>query len=407
MKTGQPINWPVYYFVFMVKEDLFPIVIDLLEAVEKNKHHFSTIGVSNGISGIALLYICLYHSTGEVSYADKAREIIFDSIEKLNNDYGSRIIFREIAEMGIMLELSRNVALIGEELDDLLTDFDDVLFNEMKEQIHQGNYDPVTGALAQGNYFLSRKNSAIATEALALLDEFLMHSAIWEGNMAYWKSKLKEKETVYLGLSHGSAAIINYLITRSKNGFFSKDKEQLISAATNYILSKEIKNNPVFFPVQVGERYKDDQVYSNNLCYGDPGTLYGLLTALQFLNRADEMEMLRKMTCLAAKRDLSFPYLSSGYSLLYGKAGLYSLYAHLSEKLDSPELGRAAARIFADLVAAYDEKDDFRGYRGHWNQQIETTNFSFIEGIAGIAVTLLSGISPIIGQYHRAYFNLN
>lgn len=391
----------------MVKEKLLSIVTDLLQAVEKNKHRFSSIGVSNGQSGLALLYISLYQSTRESTYAEKAKEVIFNSIEQLNEGYSSRTVFREIAEIGIMLELSKKVELISDDLETLLSDFDEILLNEMQDQIANYNYDPVTGAMAQGAYFLLRSDSPVAKKALGFLDDFIVQSAIWEDGMAHWTSRLKEKDTIYLGLSHGSAALINYLVSRLQHQSSAHDMGRLIKGATDYILSKQLKEGPVFFPVEVGERYKDDQIYSNNICYGDPGTLYGLFKGLQYSQHSDSIEQVSQMIHLAAQRELKLPYLSSGYSLLYGKAGLYSLYSKLSVKLHSQKLSESAELILTDLIDAYNPNDEFLGYRGYWNQQIDTTNFSFSEGMMGIAITLLASTDPAIHDYTSAFFSLN
>jgi len=383
------------------KSTLF-IVSSIMKEVESHSNLLSKIGVRHGLAGLALLYFACYKFTNNAHDLEQGTETIKQCIDKLNLGYESPTIFSEMAEIGCMMELLKELDIIEEAWYEVLHDFDEVLLIELKRQINNGNYDPYNGALAYGFYFLKRKtNSQVTRQALELVDSFLYSTANKDKETMYWISNLKGKETIYLGLSHGSAAIIKYFTERNR------DDQKLIKGAANYILKQELTNLPVYFPVEVNDEPPTDlpgQIYSNNWCYGDPGTLLGLSEAAIFLEDSELIEHCKTLLRNVVTRDLKPPYLASGDGLQYGRVGLSMIYYKLWEILGDSFLYKAYGENLKMTYSDFNIDKPFLGYKGYWNQSIPYTNYTMAEGIIGVALAFLACQDKSLHQFYRISF---
>jgi lantibiotic modifying enzyme len=218
----------------------------------------------------------------------------------------------------------------------------------------------------------------------------------------FWKSKLKGDDSVYLGISHGTAALIMFFQKAVMSGIDFNWRD-LIASASGYVVNNEWKGQPTFYPVIVGEQ-DGYSIFANNWCYGDPGTLYGLLQASLWLNDDELKKYTLEKFSHVVKRHNDNVYLVAGYGLLYGNAGLAMLYRKC-HKLTKESFFNDAYHEHLDLLLAnYNSCADFLGYRGYWNQDMEVTNYSFSEGMIGIALTLMADRDASFADYYHPFF---
>ena len=310
-----------------------------------------------------------------------------------------------MAELGWLLEICEAMHKYEGDTNEVLNDIDEILLPQMQDELEQKNFDPATGALCYGFYFLSRLSSNPALkDTLRQLAQWLMDNSWKDEKGVYWKSKLQEDDPVYLGISHGSAAIIVFLIRCVQAGI-EIDCRELVRQAAGYIRANELQQAPCFFPVIVGEGVQH-KIFANNWCYGDPGTLYGLLEAALFLEDNELKEYVSgKFSAVVARRN-DTTYLIAGYGLLYGHAGLAMLYNKCHELTGEAFLREAYEEQISLIVDNFNRCDKYLGFAGYWNQEFPVTNYKFCEGLIGIALVLMAYEDNAYSGYFRPLFYL-
>jgi lantibiotic modifying enzyme len=382
------------------------IILRIESELKKNTDVFSEISVRHGISGIALFYLGLYLYSNQESYAQVARDMLFQSVAKLNSNYRSPIIFKEIAELGIAIEIFRKKNLLDGDCEHILVDFDNILSNEMRKQLASANFDPITGVLAQGQYFLER-SGGLHLEIFDELREGLQRMSEEDENGLYWRSKLKPENPIYLGISHGIAAIIVFLI-ELEGRKPSKSSRDIVERAAKFILARQYKEQlPMLFPVIVNETYESDRLFSNNWCYGDPGTILALFKAARFLYQHQYADQLLTYLNMACTRELVKPYFPTGHSLLYGTSGLASILKKAAELSGNDGVEQSYNHSILKLSYSYNSQASDLGFSPYWNQDMRITKYSFAEGMAGIGLILMASEVPGIDDLYRPFFSLN
>ena len=273
----------------------------------------------------------------------------------------------------------------------------------MKDDLAEGNFDPATGALAYGFYFLERLSSRPAVSNIIKELAEALENLSWKSERGrYWKSKLKQDDSVYLGISHGTAAILVFLSKAIRAGVPINCFE-LVREASEYVVSHSRDNHATFFPVIVGES-NDYHMHANNWCYGDPGTLYGLLQAALLLKDDRLRDFVLDKYKTVVKRENSETYLVAGYGLLYGNAGLAAMYRKCYEQTDAAFFAQAYNDQIRLLLDNYNPCDAVLGYKGYWNQEVEVTNYCMAEGLIGIALTLMGDKDRKMTCYFDPFF---
>ena len=380
------------------------LILDAIhDRLEANKKAFTAIGVRYGTTGL-----CLYHFARALYLdrpedAERGAAVLEHTFELLNAGYVSERLFHEMAEIGWAIETLKAAGIYDIDTNEVLNDFDELLLPRLEEAMEAGNFDPAIGAVSFGNYFVARMRSNPDLEPVVarLCDQLVHHSHLApEGR--YWKSKLMNDDSVYIGLSHGIAGLNLFLIHAGKA--LGRDYRKLVSESCRFIVHSELKGEPVFFPVVHGKS-NDAPIYANNWCYGDPGTLYGLMACAKYTGDEELEKFAQHRLRSCAFRERNETYLVAGYALLYGYAGLAMLYDNLASMTGQEFLNEAKRMIIERITGAFDPTDAYLGFRGYWNQEAAVTNYSFSEGMAGIAMLLMAETRPEIRQlYHPFYF---
>lgn len=344
----------------------------------------------------------LFNSEKHITRGARSLERAFDA---LNGNYVNQRLYNETAELGLSIEIAKDCNFFHEDTNEILSDFDELLSGIMIEDLETGNFDPAIGALSFGYYFLKRAQSdPKAIRHITTMCEHLQRLSRKSKRGLYWNSKLMDDDSIYLGISHGLASIIVFHYEATKAGVRT-DFSNLIRGASDYILSCELQNQPVIFPVVDG---KDNgkNLFANNWCYGDPGTLYGLLLASQFLNDKSLYVYTIEKFKDVVRRQNGSTFLIAGYGLLYGYSGLAMLYKKCHDLTNESFFKEASDQYLSVIIKAFEPEDEFLGYKGYWNQEIAVTNYSFAEGLTGISLFLMSQIDPLYEKTYRPLYYL-
>lgn len=220
----------------------------------------------------------------------------------------------------------------------------------------------------------------------------------------YWVSNVKNEESVYFGISHGSAAFILFLLAIRETIKNVQLCEFLIKDAAEFVLQHEQKNAPLFFPIMLDE--PDRVRFPNYWCYGDLGTLYSLIKAELAIYSEIRTPKLINILHQLCDRVFDERFFTEGYSLLYGWCGLAMLYKKLAGLLNDEKCMVAYNNIVAHIIRRFNPDEKYFGYPGSWNQNKKSTNLSFSEGLIGLSIFLLSVTDSEYEQYFENYFNM-
>jgi lantibiotic biosynthesis protein len=369
----------------------------------------SNISLMGGKAGISLFWT--YYS--EYSNSVKLEEIlaplmseIFQVIKKSNI---SPTFSSGLSGLGWTLEhLEQNGFLeINSEL--FIKCFDDSLYPCMLKYIQSGNYDYLHGALGVGMYYLNHSSDAKVQLILSyLIDELETQSKVFSNGIA-WESLLYgSDEKVYnLGLSHGIASII-YMLSRFHQVNIHPQKTlNLAYGAVNYLLNhkQDPKQFKYLFPGYIPKNKSLPGKYGRlSWCYNDLGISMALLQAGDIFNneswKKEAINTLLKTTTIteweeAGVKDACLCHGTSGIAHIYNRAFRYT----------GVEKFRLSAIYWFEQslkMAVYD--DGLAGFKTYRQPEYGgiSNDYSFLEGIAGIGLALISAVSDIEPAWDRA-----
>lgn len=366
------------------------IILSIENKVQEKVNLFQSLGVKHGILGLSFFYFTLSDYFNNEEYRIKGSDLLQQCIDKLNENYVSSTIFREIAELGQFIEfgLSKNW-IQKNDIGNILNDIDSILISVLYDEIKSKNFDPVTGALAYGQYFLKRTNSKNHQIIKELVDFLITISCKDSNGNIYWESVFKEPKMIYLGITHGVTNIILFLINvQNMISYRRGDIEELIEGACKYIRSNELKNEPLVFPLIIGDNVNYDRI-PKNYCYGDYGTLFGLYKGYQWLNDNEALGYCYQTFLTVHNKGYKSPYLNAGNSLLYGDAGIAMLFRNFYYLSEQNLFKEVYENKIMNIINSFKEDNYLLGYKGYWNQETKITNFCLSEGMIGIALELI------------------
>lgn len=387
-----------------VKETSIDLILEKIdETLDCKAGLFQSLGIKNGLTGLAVYQFAQYLCHRQQHHYNNGMSLIEKAFELLNQDYVSDKLFLEMAELGIAIIILQSNEVCEMDAEEVLQAFDEILSTHLDDCLHQKNFDPVIGGLSYGYYFLARSHtSPFATQKVADTVSAILQNRHYDSeNHVYWKSKLFENDPVYVGISHGILGINLFLMNAAGN---NKETIETVRSSCKYVQNTLLANGPVFFPV-VHNKENGSDTYANNWCYGDPGTLYALFTCAQYLQDESLQQFCLEKLRACVTRERNDTYLIAGYGLVYGYAGLCMLYSRLYELTGEDFLLKAKKKMIANILNSFNEADEYLGYAGYWNQETAITNYSFSEGLIGIALVLMAERNPLIKQlYHPFYF---
>ena len=357
------------------------------------------IGLHAGASGIALFiayYDRIINRKTEVS--QRVLDIMEHNVKLINSGYRQHTICSGISGFGWLCEHLRKRGMLDREDIDFLDDLDPFLYRMMIDDIQAGKYDFLHGALGVGTYFLTRFNKKEVPVYLEELLSALEKSGIpCENGAVKWISVLKAEtgEKGYnICLSHGMSSIAAFLIRLHQLDFETERVERLLTQTITYILDQitYTEGNISYFPSYSKESSKGNSYSRLGWCYGDLGIAHILWQAAVILNNKEwEDTALRILRHTANRRDLEINGIQDA-GLCHGSAGVAHTFWNFYLKTEVQEF-REATDYWLQVTMQMRKYDDglagFKAFRKEEYGGPEKSD-SFIEGIAGIGIALLS-----------------
>lgn len=366
-----------------------PVLAAITEAVAAQESRIRYANYSTGKMGLVLFYSYLAACSGEDGYRAKADRLFGEAISALDpGAFGGNgsLFYKELAEIGVALHHLETNGLLRPDAGGLLNLLDELLYPFMQQKMREGDLNEVTGALAAGQYFLTRLRTLPAAETYLrqLVRSIEEHARHDEQGRCYWKWPVFKSDGVYLGLIAGSAMQLSFLASVYEAGLTLPGIVTITERAAAFVLGQKRQFAKSFFPIKVGE-----PVAVRPLLQGDLGICYGLLRAASVLQSPD----LHQETCYllekACERRADADARVTDASVLYGASGVALLLDRAYALTGRPALADAAGYWYGRIGSFARHQNECAGFRATFNQRHPHTNVAFDEGIVGIGITLM------------------
>ncbi|GAB5472043.1 MAG: hypothetical protein Mars2KO_01420 [Maribacter sp.] len=378
----------------------------IAEAIRGHHGKENEIGVLTGLSGMALF--CFYYAKylDDDSLSDIGVKIISDCIEKINRGYSYPTYCSGIAGFGWAVQHLTKERFLSLDSDDLLGQFDEYLYAQMKFDLVKGNFDYLHGAIGYGLYFLSRYRYSENTDLRLRYRSYLIELiktieklSISNGETLKWGSTLDGKKGsrgFNLSLSHGISSILNFAARLYEFDVFKESTRKIIIGSANYIFDLEDKHseNLSLFPrwVETDAPLK----YNSRLawCYGDLGIGLSLLHAANSLVDGSMRNHALKILNHTTKRKLHDDTLVIDAGVCHGSYGNAQIYQKLWQNTKHESFKESINFWIADGIQKAIYEDGYAGYKqwegfvGSWTPQL-----SLLEGVAGIGLVIIDYLS--------------
>lgn len=400
-------NWrPI---VFQNDAILYSNKIDEIYTIMNEYELPNEIGLLSGKIGFCLFYIyyAKYKKDKSIEYKglvllDQIREEI--SMMKVQ----SYIDVLKYSEFGWLVMHLHQIGVINLE-NDYLDEIDEILYECCKLLISIDKYDCLNGAINIGIYFCNRlKSGTNNTKYLSHFISQIEEKAIYTlPNLVRWNSEIDYESGeigVNLGIAHGIPGLILFLSKLSKmNKLF--DVSSLISQACNYMMSVEqdYQHYNSYFKgvIAINEKYNKKETRVG-WCYGDLGVAYAFLSA-SFLKIENYQEIQNKGFSYLEHTLRRMRNNTTGISegcLCHGTSGAAHIYNRLYQKTGENKLKEAALYWYSETLKLGSTDSIFAGYNIvsnlKWEKEQERERlFSFLEGICGIGLSLISSVSDL------------
>jgi len=359
----------------------------------------SLLGGSCGVS-MFLFYYARF--VDDQKPYDIAFETMSSTLEKINPISDLHTFASGLAGIGYSIEnLSRN-DFIDVDTKDILGPIDELLFERMKIDLNNGNYDFLHGALGIGLYFISRNAFEKRDEYLGYIVDELYILGEKDSNGIKWRSILDNNTEKYgynISLSHGMSSIIAFLSKIIKEEINKTKATFLLEGAVNYLLNQKLPANEYLsiFPSWALESTETIAPSRMAWCYGDLGISVSLWHASQALNRKDwKEEAIHTILHSAKRQDLSYNFVVDA-GLCHGTAGMALIFMRMYQYTGIEELKDTSDYWYQQTLKMATFDDGLAGYKayrakisGGWANEI-----GLLEGIAGIGLALISAVSDI------------
>lgn len=367
------------------------IANELYEEAVKNEDKFSMISMRDGLLGVSYVKHIKASIENDQQLHEDANSYLELIFQKLNDGYSSGHLYVEIMSLGKYMLICQENHWI-QDVEESLESIDEVCEEIVKDLIEKRDFDPVMGVIAYGFYYLKRVkiNAKFLMEIEKIIDFLDDISETDENGDLYWISKLFDDDRVYLGITHGVAGVLAFLTHCHEldlSEAYMEKIERLLIGGANFIESKYDNTQMQLFPIRMEEDGLN-HVYPKHYCYGDFSTILSLIYTYTALKKDEKLKRAIGYLSETNKKGYAKPYLIAGCSLLYGHAGIAMIFKKVYQMTGIKEFEQYYFERLDYLLTKYDPCDKFLGFKGFWNQEIEHTNYSFNEGMIGIAMEL-------------------
>ncbi|MET4137864.1 lanthionine synthetase LanC family protein [Pedobacter sp. UYP1] len=402
----------------MKQNEISGLLDGIIKEIDENTPIFSDASIEYGKMGASLFYYYCEKYFDDQEFLKKGELMIEESINilsdvSINNEYKPKYKGDSVAQT--LSSFGKGLLFIQNNFDHHY-DFSeyhlyltDVLHETVKQAIDRKDFDYFSGSLAGGYYFLNKYKHDRDSYSKQVLNEIvtsIINSAIvYNEREVYWTSPTYDNQ-IYLGLSHGSAMIINFLTKTSYYGIYGEnctDVREVMYKAISFVMNRKRNLINGFFPYRFPQ--PDSIVETQfSMCYGDLGILFAVHNAIKQFKFHEFTQITEQMLVASSLRKLDSSHTQDS-SILYGCSGLFHVFSDLFNKTSS-NIYYETSRYWYNQIPDYwtPNKKTLAGFQFEYEDNLEihpSAKYSFFWGIAGIGITLMHGNNrelPILNE---------
>lgn len=375
------------------------------KCIQQYTEPFKQLSLDDGKIGLAIYFYYKNLYTGKDVFLSKARYLVEECIENLENSilqYQNKYLTDSLSNY--LSGFGKALLLIENHLDSFFNfsaihqSLQQLLIELNTQNFINNDFDLSSGALACGTYFTNHykymKDDTCKQHLLEIVNEIdKKKQSDDNGQTIFWGSpSLNDK--VYIGISHGSAMIINFLTKLFNLQILDKTdkpKIELLTKAVDFVINQKRNYNSGYFPT----------FYPNNegvittqftICYGDLGVAYSLYEASFFLSTSEIKTTAMQILESCAKRSLDKTYTFDA-GITYGATGLFIAFEKMYRKY-SMNMFKIASNYWAERIFEFRNvhKKDYAGFINRFDKNTNDIpfNLSFGWGLVGIAIGLMT-----------------
>jgi len=385
---------------------------EIIHVLFHSKKNDLPVGLTQGESGLLLLSGQLAILTQDQFYIDKCVTVLESLVDDLSGEFVYSSLASGVAGLGWVVEFLVQNNIIDADTNEILGDIDKNVYKWMMAEQKKGNYDLLHGAIGGGLYFLKRisadSNAANAVEILIgqLLDQGITAedgSIFWlQRNIGYYDVK----ENVNMGLSHGIPSVLAFFVKAYREGILKDRLYPFIRNLADSLLKykQDFSIHGSCFPSHV---YLDGAIdHQSRLawCYGDLGVSCALWHANTILNdKSIESAIVEVLLKNAVIRNLKDGKILDS-SFCHGASGAAYIFLLFYKRFGREEFLKASDFWYEELLKMDTFPGGAAGYKT-WSGQSESweNNFGLLEGISGVAMSLLAKDFPFDNNWDEIY----
>lgn len=317
-----------------------------------------------------------------------------DYLEKVEQDKISFTFCDGLAGFSWLFNYFNGKGTIEVDMTEVFADTDQYLYKWMMNQISNGNYDYLHGAIGVGVYFLSRESDSKCIKYLSDLVDGLDRIGIKEedGSIKFLTIlNYKTGEKGYnLSLSHGISGIIVFLTRVIEKGINEGKAKKVLGGCVLYMQKHKLPSSNLYYSMFPNSVSNDNILCSSRLawCYGDLGNGIALYQAGTITKNKEweEFALSVLMKC-TLRRDLNQNSVMDA-GLCHGTAGIGHIFHRMYRYTNDNAFKEAAQFWFDETKKMAVHKDGIAGYKTWHGKDGWIKESNLLEGVSGIALAL-------------------
>jgi lantibiotic biosynthesis protein len=390
----------------ILKEKIYQCLDEIDKVLDQMDSNIQ-LGLMSGSTG-RLIYNCYRSAQLDTSdYNQKIENDIIQSFENLKA-LGSGALSGGVAGvLWALHHLNKNEFI--EIDDDNFKDISESLSNSLIKNSLVKNFDYLHGANGIALYLMNRSEETAHKNFNQWLESFYA-IGIKKNNSIAWETLINAKEHLFgfsLGLAHGTPSIIHIMVQLLKKHQYPLAKE-ILDLSINHLLEQMLPRTSVFKP---NKNYFPNYIASEKpfnssrlaWCYGDLGCAMALFTAGEFLKREDLIDFSREIMWYHAE-NISDEQASLNHDadFCHGTVGVAHLFARFYNYTKLESFRNASEFYYAKTMDFSKYSDGLAGFK-HLTENGFENNYTLLEGISGIGLSLISAISNTNPKWDSAF----
>jgi lantibiotic modifying enzyme len=304
--------------------------------------------------------------------------------------------------------------LYESEGDDANREIDEALIELLSHPRPRAEYDLINGLVGIGAYALEGLPRPTAARCLELAVERLADKAEHGPDGIAWfsppealspyQTEVYTKGLYNLGASHGMPGIVAVLGGACRAGVAEERARPLLEGAVAWLLRRRQPADADFCFPHFYHPEVESAMCRTAWCYGDPGVAATLLAAARGAGVAAWEEPAMEAALSAAARAEDKSRIRDA-GLCHGAAGIAHLFNRMYQATGEEKLAEAARFWYGWTLRFRQPGQGVAGFRS-WSTDGEgnedwRSDPGFLEGAAGIGLSLLAAISPVEPEWDR------